>query len=127
MRSWSNWETLNKSNVGAVLRNAQGVYAIRMASPPQDAESDIIYIGASGTGNQGVGKRLDRLLTGLGIVDEKRAKDYHSAAPRIRKYESHGLEFSWLECSRNPDGVEKALLIGFCVSASRLPICNTKL
>ncbi len=46
MKSWSNWEKLNECNVKALPECVKGVYVIRMAYPPKDAVSDIIYISA---------------------------------------------------------------------------------
>ena len=127
MRSWSGWRDLTAVNVNHIPRNAKGVYVIRVKTLPQTDEawpSDILYIGMSGTGVQGVGKRLRNLLKALSIDDDQKASAIHCAAPKMRPYTVLGLEFSWFECRDNPDGAEKGLLLAHYASVSRLPPLN---
>ena len=124
MKSWSNWADLSDHNVGSVNKHAKGVYAIRKTTNVQPTESDIIYIGTSGKGSQGVGTRLANLLKGLRETNDKKASDYHSASLKIRPYLKNNLQYSWIECHRAPDGVEKALFLAFWISVGKLPVCN---
>jgi len=113
MKSWRKWSALDSTGVMAVPKDAKGVYVIRRTLGITDQDpSDLIYIGSSGKGAQGLGKRLRRLLNGK-----------HSAAKRIKRFIRDGLQFSWFEC-QTPDGVEKALLLAFKVSTGKLPACN---
>lgn len=126
MRSWSNWTQLSKENIKTVPRDAKGVYVIRIHRKDNAKSStDIIYIGSSGTGKQGIGRRLNNLMNGLKKSD-KSASNNHSASQKIRQYVNKNLEFSWVPCSQAPDGVEKALLLGFWVSTGKLPVCNSR-
>ena len=55
MKSWSDWKDFTKENVKTVPANIKGVYVIRTKKNIKGVQSDIIYIGQAGTGNQGVG------------------------------------------------------------------------
>ena len=126
MKSWSNWLELSHENVKNVPEHALGVYVIRRTINIESNNSDIIYIGSSGNGNQGVGKRLKNLVRGLSLTDDTKAKNKHAASPVIRQYIQDGLQFSWIECLQVPDGVEKAFLLAFWTSNGGLPICNKR-
>ena len=129
MKSWTDWVDLSAENVRAVPEDAKGVYVIRKKGARSEKESDIIYIGQSGKGRQGVankrqgvGKRLTNLVAELKSSSNK--GNNHSAGLKIKEHLKNGLQFSWIECVENPDGVEKALLLAFFCSAKKLPVCN---
>jgi hydroxymethylglutaryl-CoA reductase len=126
MKSWTNWIELSQQNVSDVPDHAKGIYVIRRTRNVDANNSDIIYIGSAGTGNQGVGMRLGNLLRGLQLTDDRDASNNHSASPRIRRYLDDALQFSWVECLQAPDGIEKALLLAFWTSTGRLPVCNER-
>jgi hypothetical protein len=113
---------LNISNVKKVPKNVKGIYAIRKTKNVGATESDIIYIGHAGTGAQGVGQRLRNLIAGL--ESDRNGDERHSASPKIKRHIKAGLQFSWLKCSKSPDGVEKAFLLAFNCSMASLPVCN---
>ncbi|MBI3125828.1 MAG: hypothetical protein HYZ10_15640 [Ignavibacteriales bacterium] len=126
MKSWTNWLELSQQNVHSVPLHAKGIYVIRRINNVPPNESDIIYIGNAGTGNQGVGKRLRNLLRGLQQSGNENSSNNHCASPKIQRYLNDGLQFSWVECNKAPDGVEKALLLAFWTSIGKLPTCNEK-
>ena len=122
MNSWTNWMDLNSDNVKAIPKNVKGVYVIRKTKNIGTSESDIIYIGHAGTGEQGIGQRLRYLISDL-QNRRKKSKNY-SPSQKINKHIKSGLQISWLKCSKNPDGVEKALFLAFNCSTASLPVCN---
>ena len=122
MKSWSDWKDFTKENVKTVPANIKGVYVIRTKKNIKGVQSDIIYIGQAGTGNQGVGTRLKNLLKDV-QSSEKKWK-YHSASQKVKKYFKYGLQYSWLQCFQSPDGVEKAFLLAHKCSSGKLPVCN---
>lgn len=126
MKSWTDWRPLNKVEIKNVPAGKKGVYAIRKRTNVLPSEPDIIYIGQAGTGEQALGKRLYHLLRGIELLDDSTAANNHSASPKMRRYVNDQLEFSWIESLKAPDGLEKAFLLAFYISANKLPECNEK-
>lgn len=115
MKSWIDWKDLTKVNIDAIPNDLRGTYAIRVKDS-EGLASDIIYIGFSGTGKQGLRKRLRDLYGNAGL---------HSASQKVLNYSDKGLQFSCIPNS-NPGGVEKSLLLGFYCSLGKLPCCNDR-
>jgi hypothetical protein len=124
MESWSNWVNLTSDNVKKIPKSTKGVYIIRTMKHLRTDSSDIIYIGEAGRKKQGVRERMSHLVRDVNGTGKK--WKYHYASKKIKKYEQGGLQFSWFRCNRNPDGVEKSLLLGFMSSTGKLPVCNSK-
>jgi hypothetical protein len=126
MKSWNNWLDLKITHIKKIPKGIQGVYVIRKKNNLTDCESDIIYIGKAGGQNikQGIKDRLTNLKRDMDSGRNK-SRD-HNASQKIKKYKKDGLQFSWVHCYKNPDGVEKSLLLGFLCSTGRLPVCNSQ-
>ena len=124
MKSWSNWKDLTDENILRIPASAKGVYVLRKTKNIRAKASDIIYIGQSGTGKQGIRKRLKNLLSEMNSSRDKWKN--HSASQKIKKHIKSGLQFSWVQCSKYSDGVEKAFLLAFISSAKKLPDCNDR-
>lgn len=118
MKSWSSWISLTATGIRSIPINIAGVYTIRVREIIPNYDSDIIYMGKS----KDISRRLKGLLDDLNNDREKWKG--HSSSQKIKLYKKHGLEFSFIQVSKNSDGVEKALLLAFHCSNGRLPLCN---
>lgn len=119
--AWSTWYPLTEEKIEYHAPKGFGIYKVRQAEgvlvPRLKGESEILYVGRSGTtANRTLRNRLLELM-GHGA---------HIAAPRVRRLREElglNLEFCYAD-TKEPESAEKLLLMLYEKEHYELPPLN---